>query len=307
MSNFNSRKIFAAIALFVLGCGSALAEESIGTVADHVVGSGTFTSLLDLFTGFCYLTGTVFGIKSTLQLRDHTNNPQQSKLSKPIVSMGIMGTLLALPTFFDALQSTFALTGSGVGGFAGLSAGAPGAAQDLSGMFRAFATNIPALMKMVSFGAICAGAFLILKAIMMLPQVEQGRAEGTKVIWTLISGVALWSLLPFIAASMNTMGMASSDAPSLLMAKYNQTGSDNFDGTIAAVMVFIQLIGLIAFVRGSLILKALADNKDGATGRALAFIFGGAAAMNIAWTVKALAYSIGATSTICGISVNLCA
>lgn len=307
MSTFSPRQAFAALALFALGCGSALAQDSIGTVADHVVGSGTFTSLLDLFTGFCYLTGVVFGIKSTLQLRDHTNNPQQTKLSRPIVSMTIMGLLLALPTFFEMLQTTFSLAGSGVGGFASLSAGSPTDAKDLSGMFRAFATNIPALMKMISFGAICAGAFLILKAVMMLPQVEQGRAEGSKVIWTLISGVGLWSLLPLIAASMNTMGMGSSDAPSLLMAKYGQTGSDNFDGTIAAVMVFVQLLGLIAFVRGTLILKALADNKDGATGRALTFIFGGAAAMNIAWTVKMLALSIGSTATICGISVNLCA
>lgn len=292
-------------ALLALGSTHAFAQ-SVGSVADNVVSGGTFGSLMDLFSGICYLTGALFGIKSALQLKDHTNNPQQVHLSKAIVSMVVCGILLSMPTFLAALQGTFGVSGT-VGGLGTLAGGAPSASTDLAGMFQAFASSVPSLMKIVSFGAVCAGAFMILRAVLLLPQLEQGRVEGGKIIWLFISGIGLWSLLPFIAVSMGTMGMSSTDASSLLTAKYSQVGGGGFDGTIASVMVFIQLLGLIAFVRGMMILKALGENKDGAMGRALTHIFGGAAAMNVAWTVKMLATSIGASGTICGISVNLCA
>jgi hypothetical protein len=303
--NYKNFFAFFMLALMGLATDSALAQ-SVGSVADNVVGSGTFGSIMDLFSALCYIIGLIFGIKSALQLKDHTNNPGQHHLSKPIVSMAVCGILLSIPTFLDMLQGTFGVSGT-VGGLGTLAGGSPGAATDLSGMFQAFSSNIPSIMKMISFGAVCAGAFMILRAILLLPQLEQGRVEGGKIIWLMFSGIGLWSLLPFIAMSMGTMGMSSTDASTLLTAKYSQVSGGGFDGTIAAVMVFIQLLGLIAFIRGMMILKALGENKDGAMGRALTHIFGGAAAMNVAWTVKLLAVSIGATSVICGISANLCA
>ena len=66
--------------------------------------------------------------------------------------------------------------------------------------------------------------------------------------------------------------------------------------------MFVQLLGVIAFVRGLLILKSIGENKDGALGRAMTHIFGGAAAMNISWAITMLANSIGAHDQICGIS-----
>lgn len=294
----------AFLAALAFASGPALAQ-SVGSVADNVVSNGTFGSIMDLFSGLCYLIGATFGIKSALQLKDHTNNPQQVHLSKAIVSMAVCGILLSMPTFLDMLQGTFGVSGT-LGGLGSLAGGTPSSATDLSGMFQAFATSVPSLMKMISFGAVCAGAFMILRAVLLLPQLEQGRVEGGKIIWLLISGVGLWSILPFIAVSMGTLGMSSTDASSLLTAKYAQVSSGGFDGTIASMMVFVQLLGLLAFVRGMMILKALGENKDGAMGRALTHIFGGSAAMNVAWTVKMLAVSIGASGTICGISVNLC-
>lgn len=298
------------LTLFVLalgfGAGPAFAQSSIGSVADGIVNQGTFTSILDLFSGLCFVIGLTFGIKSTLQLKDYTNNPGQTKLSAPIVSMIICGLLMSIPSLFEALQTTFALTGSQLGGFATMSAGSPTEARDLSGMFQALATSVPALAKLVSFGAICAGAFMILRAVLMLPHVSQGREPAPKMIWLMISGIGLWALLPLITASMTTIGAANTDASNILTAKYAQVSGGGFDGTIAAVLVFVQLIGLIAFVRGVLILKSLGENKDGAMGRALTHIVGGSAAMNAAWTVKMLAGTIGAAGVVCGLSTNLC-
>ena len=303
------KKITNFIMMFYLSLGyvtTAFADQSIGSVADNVVTSGTFSSMLGLLSGLAYIIGIVFALKSASQLKDHTMNPNQHKLSQPLISMVITASLLSLPSFLGMLMDTFGLNGN-LGSLAGLSGGTPQQAQDIGGEFIALAQNIPYLMKMVSTAAMVGGGFIILKAVLMLPQVEQGRMESSKVIWHLIAGVGLWSLMPMITMGLTTIGAGTSDVGTILTSKYNQASGSGFDSVISSVMVFVQFLGLVAFVRGVLILKALGENKDGAMGRALTHIFGGAAAINIAWTVKLLAFSIGATTQICGISANLCA
>ena len=316
---------FALLANMVVG-SYAFADDSIGSVADGIVtGSivdgvvtdGNFSSILSLFFGLCYVIGALFGIKAALQLKDHTDNPMQNKFMKPVFSLVVCASLMSMPSFLEMLQTTFSLGSYGVTGQAGdqlgglvrLSGDTPTSAKDLSSMFIAFATSIPFLMKLVSFGSICAGAFMILKAILMVPQLEQGRVEGSKIIWLMISGIGLWALLPLLTISLGTMGAGASGdgVVNILTTKYHQSKGSGFDASIAAVLVFVQLLGLIAFIRGVMILKMLGENKDGAMGRALTHIFGGAAALNVAWTIKMLAFTIGATTQICGISVNLCA
>ena len=305
MIKINNKKVFVFLATIIFST-SSFADQSIGSVADNIVDSGNFSSLLDLLSGLCYIIGVVFAFKAATQLKDHTSNPNQHKLSQPMVSMAITAALLSMPSFLTMLMDTLGFTGN-LGAFSGFSAGTPSASKDLGGMFVALSSNIPAIMKLVTTAAMVGGGFMILKAILTLPQVEQGRAESGKVIWHFIAGIGLWSIMPMITTGMATLGASSTDVGNILTSKYNQASGGDFDAVIAAVMVFVQLLGLIAFIRGVLILKALGENKDGAMGRALTHIFGGAAAINIAWAVKVLAFSIGATSTICGISVNLCA
>lgn len=299
----------ALLALMLLGLSSSPAfAQTIGSMADSTVSTGSFTGFLDLLAGSCYLIGAGFGIRTVGQLKEHTVNPGNVKLSMPLMSMVVTATLLAFPSLLSTLQATFDLTGDRLGNFKTMTAGGTvgGGGVGLDQIAVAFAANVPALAKFVSIGATCAGAFMIFRAIMLLPQVQQGRAEGTKVIWSLIAGIGLWSLLPMITAAMGSIGMAGANAPNLITVKYSQAGGGGFDGTIAAVLVFVQLLGLIAFVRGMLILKALGDHKEGVMGRALTHILGGACAMNIGFTIGMLARSIGANSVICGISVNLC-
>lgn len=283
--------------------------DSLGNMANKMVEKNTFGALFDLMTGFAYLAGAWFGVKAALQLRDNTENPQQTRLSKPMTSMGVSGILLGLPSFID-MVSLSAQSVSGISSGTWLDtvsgfAGGGGSASGLDGVAVAFAASLPALMNIVKIGAMAAGIFLILRAILWLPQMEQGRVEPGKIAWTLTSGAVLWSLLPMIDMVMHTQGQTS-QTTNLLTAHYNATSGGGFNATIAAVLTFIQLIGFIAFVRGTLILKAIGDNKDGTMGRALTHILGGAAAMNIGWTVKMLATTIGSQAEICGLATSLC-
>lgn len=287
----------------------ALAQvDTIGQAADHVVSGGNFQSMWDLFSGLGYVAGAFFGVKSALQLKDHNDAPHQTKLSKPVMTLFVSAMLMAFPSFVAMLQGTYnmaegvsLLNPSGSNGGPSQSAN-----MDLGQMFVALASSVPGLMRISSYAAVTAGAFFMLRALFMLPQVEQGRESAGKVFWMATAGVGLWSLLPMISMAMTTIGMSSTSPASILTAKY-ASAATGFDGTVASVQAFVQLLGLIAFIRGMMILKAIGENKDGAWNRALTHIVGGSMAMNIGWTVKLLAWSIGSSTTICGLASTMCA
>lgn len=274
------------------------AVDSMGDAADSVAHNG-LSGVALLMGGISYLGGALFGVKSAIQLRDHTENPQQTRLSKPLTSATVSTSLLALPGFYQMIENTFGLVQTA---FSPNIAAQNGSAGTLDQMAAIFASNVPSMMALVGWGAAIAGGFIILRAIFMLPQLEQGRVEGSKIMWMLFSGILLWSLLPAISMVLGTEGANSAAAGSILTAQYNQSGNGGFDGTIAAVLTFVQFIGLIAFVRGALILKAMGENKEGSMGRAMTHLLAGAAAINISWTVFILANSIGASGSICGLT-----
>jgi len=283
--------------------------DSVGAAASMV--SGKMGALFDLLEAVAAIAGIVFGLKALVQLKEHSDAPHQHKLSKPITSMVVSGCLLALPTFIIAMGDTFGLGGTdGIINVFSLSAGDGSASQasDLSGMFVAFSHSITAISKLVSIGAKLAGLLLMMKVLFMLPQVEQGREMPSKVIWTLISGVGLWAMPGMFDAITGTMGaISSTDHPNPLMSGYEAApGGAGFDDAVKAILMFIQLLGIIAFVRGMLILKAIGENKDGVMGRALTHIFGGAAAMNIYWAITMLGKTIGASTMICGVLTGVC-
>ena len=84
---------FASLALF--------ADHAMAiTIAD--VGTNTtanYQSIADVISGGAYLGGAGFGVKAAMKLRDHHENPQQTKLSAPITYGLVAGALLGLPTF----------------------------------------------------------------------------------------------------------------------------------------------------------------------------------------------------------------
>lgn len=278
-------------------------STTVGEMASNMYGN--FQNIFDLVSGFSYVAGAVFGFKAAIQLKDHTYNPQQNKLSKPATSLVVSSFLLTLPSVIDTLLTSF-LTSSYVTVANQYGASAPGAATDLAGMAVAFSHSLPAIMSLVAIGAKLGGFMLLLKCIFMLPQHEQGREPASKIIWTAISAVGLIAFPSMFQSMLETMGGANAasgaSSSNPLTGKYAAVDNADFNGAIAAILMFVQLLGAIAFVRGMLIFKAIGENKDGATGRAVTHIFGGAAAMNITWAVAVLAKTIGASAQICGIA-----
>lgn len=295
---------------FAQDCSLA-SSVSLGAVACNV--SSNYGAFLDLLSGIAYVSGAIFAFKGALQLKDHTDAPQQTKLSKPLTTMVVSSSLLALPSFIQMAAETLmggdsSQISSAFSYLMNVGAGStPTQSTDFSSMFVAMSASLPALVTLFSLGARLMGGYMLLKCLYMLPHMEQGREAPSKIIWTFISATALWSFPILFETILSTMGTSSSaynNNP--LTSKYTLKASDGFDGSISAILMFVQMLGVIAFIRGLLILKALGENKDGAMGRALTHIFGGAAAMNITWAVSMLASTIGATGPICAISAVLC-
>jgi intracellular multiplication protein IcmD len=106
----NDYKKYALPAIQILGAAAlCLLPElasamKIGTVASNV--SSNFTALADLISGGAYLGGAGLGIQAALKFKAHNENPQQVKLSQPMVYALVAASLLALPSFIGTASDT---------------------------------------------------------------------------------------------------------------------------------------------------------------------------------------------------------
>lgn len=60
-----------------------------------------FQGAADLISGGSYIAGAAFGVQAAMKLREHSENPQQTRLSKPLTFGVVSGALLALPSFLS--------------------------------------------------------------------------------------------------------------------------------------------------------------------------------------------------------------
>ena len=88
----------AAVGAFVAGIESSWAADfksTAGKVHEQFQGAA------DLISGGAYIGGAAFGVQAAMKLREHSENPQQTRLSKPLTFGVVSGALLALPSFLS--------------------------------------------------------------------------------------------------------------------------------------------------------------------------------------------------------------
>lgn len=106
----------AACALF--GFADSAMAKDFATIAAQ---SGKqFQGMADLLSTGSYLVGSGMAVQAALKFREHNENPQNVKLSKPITYALVSGMLLGLPTwmsvgkdslFTDSQDSTYNANG----------------------------------------------------------------------------------------------------------------------------------------------------------------------------------------------------
>lgn len=159
--------------------------------------------------------------------------------------------------------------------------------MDVGQMFVNFESTGQVLITTVKYVSAIIGIVMMGMAALKFKEVGDGRMKvSTPIFYMLLSG-ALFSLPGMLNVASQTIfahnALNGSVDLSMLPASATSGGAEATK-VLKAVLLFIKLIGNIAFVRGLLLLKQAADGKEQTVGRGLMHILGGAMAVNIEMT-----------------------
>lgn len=173
--------------------------------------------------------------------------------------------------------------------FAYAAAGIPSAAS----MFENFSTASERLMDLVVGSAFVIGIIITAIGLMKFREYSDsnGRMKLTAPLGLVAVGTMLVIMPGMIDTATETLSLGANSGKSVL-SQGGGGGSDAvaaMSGAIQGILLFVKLLGHIAFFRGLLILKSVSEGNSQATiGRALTHLFGGAAAININATAELL-------------------
>ncbi|MCK6419092.1 MAG: hypothetical protein L6Q57_09200 [Alphaproteobacteria bacterium] len=290
--------------------GMSLGDQLCGIIFH----TGVFPAFL---AAISYLFGLVLGLWGIFKLRDHVLNPDKVPVGDPIGKLVAGGLFLVLPIIVETVRSSvtpLALSAYGspianlVGDLFGSGATVTGyneviddACKGLDGAMACFVNDILGPIHMVmNFFAFCAGMILIMIGISRLMKSAQDGARGPSGIGTMMTFVtagALISYNEFVRAF--TMSMFS-DPRTLTFAElqYTEGMSDaeliHAHTVISAIIKFMIIVGLISFVRGIFIIRALAEGSGQASLMAgVTHMVGGALAVNLGPLMNAVQATLG--------------
>ncbi len=279
--------------------------------------SNALSRVPNILTTIAFISGLFLAVSGVLHLKNHVDNPAQTPISSGIKRLLAGGFFLALPMTTNVVQgSLFGTAGTGAeiaAGNWGVSGGGGGVglADVAINFIASFAEPMKDLLILFSF---ISGLAFILIGISRLIKTAQEGPRGPTGIGTLVTflvGSALMNLGMSMGAFTssifgdNTMRNFVSLDPT---ATQNLSAAEKVDlqNVIGSIMMFVSIVGFIAFVRGLFILKAVADGNSGSQSisltQAFTFLIGGALAVNITDVVNMIQDTVAPTSAILGFS-----
>lgn len=120
MHKFSFKKAMILAAVATLLVAEPAMAETAGEVADRL--TGQFEGFAKLIFGAMFLVGIGLGGLAALKFKAHADNPQQNKLTTPIILALVAAMLIALPTFINTGLETL-WSGAETGGIQGDGAG----------------------------------------------------------------------------------------------------------------------------------------------------------------------------------------
>ena len=163
-------------------------------------------------------------------------------------------------------------------------------APSIDQMFANFSEASIALMRLVRWTALPIGLFITFVALLRFKEYTEsgGRIKLSTPIFLALIGATLIAFPVATDVATETLSLGPASGTSLSRVP-SGGGAPGVAAALQGVLLFVKLVGHIAFFRGFLLLKGVAEGNQQATiGRALTHIFGGAAAINIDTTVEML-------------------
>lgn len=163
-------------------------------------------------------------------------------------------------------------------------------APSLDEMFANFSSSAVALMNLVRWMALPVGLYISFRALLSLKEYAEsgGRVKLSTPIFLAAIGATL-IMFP-VATNIATETIALGAATGTKLSRVPGGGGNAAIGAaLEGVLLFVKLVGHIAFFRGFLILKGVAEGSQQASvARALTHILAGAACINIDTTIEVL-------------------
>lgn len=306
MKNCNLLKVLSLAVLVSMVAPSqafAAAAADLGQVIQNT--SGAFENFPNLLSLIAYLSGLFLSVAGLFKFKDHVDNPNQNPLSAGVKRFLAGGMFLTLPYMLTAMRGTLMGTsGPAVINNTGYTSAVltPGGLDE---MIVNLMTNISGPLEgLLTAFTYIAGIALLLVGISRLTKRMDDGPRGPAGMGTIMTFIASGALFSFG----DMMGVFTTsifgDRSIMTQASITSTTIDAADAAriqtvIEAVMVFVMLVGYIAFIRGWFVLKAFADGQQGATmAQGLTFLFGGAMAINLGELINALQASLGITGVL---------
>ena len=278
----------------------AAVANGVGSLINNVTNTLNGGGFYSLLSGAAYLMGLLFALTGVFKFKEHVDGQgsrNEIPLGAAIKRFVAGGMLLSLPFMSSAMQGSLGVTGTVI------SAGAMHGGGGLTGMdamIVAFMSDIaqPAvdLLRIVAFlGAII---FLII-GIIRLTKTEQEGARGPAglgTIMTFLTSGALFSFGNMAGAFSNSIFGSSQTATFVNIGANVLPAADvaQVAPVIEAVMTFVYIVGLIAFLRGWFVLKSFADgNSQVSLAQAITFLIGGSLAINLGAVIDAVQNTVG--------------
>lgn len=280
----------------MLPISDAFASAKVGDVITKSVQN--YSSLPTVMNYVAYIAGLVVLIIGLQKMYRHVERPDQFPLSHSIWHIAGGTFLFSLPMAWGMITRSMNIA-SASGATTGASNIAlkvsPTTPLSLDVMMIRLVENIRGPMQFLlwTLSAVLGLFFMITAFLRMARGAGQDGPRGSLGSGT-VTRVFIGSILLSIAATADVFtttlfsgsivkfnGMNIPSVPSATLDQANQA--------MSAILVFIQIIGFIAFIRGFLMLRALADgNSSVSSAAAFTHVLGGAIAINISPMLSAL-------------------
>lgn len=247
---------------------------------------------MPFFSAVAYIGGAVLGIKGALLFKKHAENPNDSQIVKGIAHWIAAGALLSLPAAAEMFQASLGLTMTNTG-TTGCDPTAPATqAAQLDQMMENFVNNIyQPMISTLSVLCYVIGIFLICRGLVRSSKVgTDPRAASTHgIVVNFVVGAILCTLGGMMDTMLTTVFATASITPFEELINWsNIVGTDSginteaADRTVKAILMFVQIVGAIAFIRGWLIVKNAIEGTGQATvPQGITHVIGGTMAFNI--------------------------
>lgn len=288
------------------------ASSTLGSVICSI--GSNLSPYVDFVSAIAYVAGAFFIGNGVLMLKQHSENPNNAPMSRCVMMMFGGAACMALPQFTILVINSLLGGSNGAGGSNGLSACSPGSPTSLSSsssvsmdaMFGNLFNNIVQPLQMVLSGlSFIIGAFFVARGLMKAAKFgTDARASSVSAITAnLIFGAILLSAGQMMDIMLNTLfGISSSsEIKSFPTISWSNIAGNNSTSTttavttsVNAVLKFVQVLGVIFFIQGWMVLKSAVEGSGQASiAKGVTQIIGGAMCVNIGGMAKIMNDTFG--------------